>query len=98
MKTQHIVLLLLFVIITFSACREISVTTKVNEDGSFTRIITITGDSADIFKKNLPYPIDLICQVGNNHVPGENPAQARPSLVPENKLETTLPYGTKTKN
>jgi len=59
MKTQHIVLALLFVIITFSACREISVTTKVNEDGSFTRIITITGDSADLFKKKgLPYPID----------------------------------------
>jgi len=58
MKTQHIVLLLLFVIITFSACREISVTTKINEDGSFTRIIKITGDSADVFKKDLPYPID----------------------------------------
>ena len=58
MKTQLIVLALLFVIITFSACREISVTTKVNEDGSFTRIITITGDSSDIFKKDLPYPID----------------------------------------
>ena len=58
MKTQHIVLALLFVIITFSACREISVTTKVNEDGSFTRIITVTGDSADLFKKGLPYPID----------------------------------------
>ena len=58
MKTQHIVLALLLVIITFSACREISVTTKINEDGSFTRIIKITGDSADVFKKDLPYPID----------------------------------------
>ncbi len=58
MKTQHIVLALLLVIITFSACREISVTTKVNDDGSFTRIITITGDSTDLFNKDLPYPID----------------------------------------
>ncbi|MEE4259961.1 MAG: hypothetical protein V2I62_09385 [Bacteroidales bacterium] len=58
MKTQHFVLALLIVLFTFSACREISVTTKVNEDGSFTRIITITGDSADLFKKDLPYPID----------------------------------------
>lgn len=44
--------------IAFSACREITVTTKVNSDGSFTRVIKITGDSAALFKKDLPYPID----------------------------------------
>lgn len=58
MKTNHIILLLIALLFTFSACREITVTTKVNKDGSFTRIIKITGDSTDIFKKDLPYPID----------------------------------------
>jgi len=58
MKVHHIILIILAVMITFSACREITVTTKVNKDGSFTRIIKITGDSADVFKKDLPYPID----------------------------------------
>ena len=58
MKSNHIILLIIAALLTFSACREITVTTKVNKDGSFTRIIKITGDSADIFKKNLPYPID----------------------------------------
>jgi len=58
MKTHPFILALLLVLFTISGCREISVTTKVNEDGSFTRIITITGDSADLFKKDLPYPID----------------------------------------
>ncbi len=58
MKTNHIILLIIAVMFTFSACREITVTTKVNKDGSFTRIIKITGDSADLFKKDLPYPID----------------------------------------
>lgn len=58
MRTHIIVLLLIFIIVTLSACREITVTTRVNNDGSFTRIITITGDSADLFKKDLPYPVD----------------------------------------
>ncbi len=58
MKTSPIVILLLFVALIFSACREITVTTKVNGDGSFTRIITITGDSTDLFRKNLPYPVN----------------------------------------
>ena len=58
MKTHHILFVLFFILITFGACREISVTTTVNKDGSFTRIIKITGDSADVFRKDLPYPID----------------------------------------
>lgn len=58
MKTNHIILILIALLFTFSACREITVTTKINKDGSFTRIITITGDSSDLFNKNLPYPID----------------------------------------
>lgn len=58
MKTNHIIILLLAFVFTFSACREITVTTKVNRDGSFTRTITITGDSAELYTKNLPYPID----------------------------------------
>ncbi|PLW97712.1 MAG: hypothetical protein C0591_06005 [Marinilabiliales bacterium] len=55
-KTYSI--LLLSILIIFSACREITVTTKINPDGSFTRVIKITGDSADVFRKDLPYPID----------------------------------------
>mgnify|MGYP001553889732 CR=1 FL=1 len=58
MKTHHILIVLFFILITFGACREISVTTTVNKDGSFTRMIKITGDSADVFRKDLPYPID----------------------------------------
>lgn len=45
--------------ITLSSCREISISTLVNKDGSFTRIVTITGDSTSVFKAlNLPYPVD----------------------------------------
>ncbi len=59
MKTQHAIYFLLCItIIIFSGCRDIEVTTKVNLDGSFTRTIKITGDSADVFKPDLPYPID----------------------------------------
>ena len=59
MKTQHAICLLLCItIIIFSGCREITVTTKVNVDGSFIRTIKITGDSASVFKPDLPYPID----------------------------------------
>jgi len=44
---------------TLSSCREISISTIVHKDGSFTRIVTITGDSADVFRSpNLPYPVD----------------------------------------
>jgi hypothetical protein len=58
MKTRHLVFGLFIMIMVFSACREITVRTTVNSDGSFTRIITVSGDSADAFKKDLPYPVD----------------------------------------
>jgi hypothetical protein len=59
MKTQNIVLsLLVILLLFFGACREVTVTTKINPDGSFTRIVTVTGDSSDVFKTDLPFPVD----------------------------------------
>jgi hypothetical protein len=58
MKTRHLVFGLVILIMSLSACREITVRTTVNSDGSFTRIVTVSGDSADAFKKELPYPVD----------------------------------------
>lgn len=60
MKTQNIILsLIIMLLLAFSACREITVTTKVNPDGTFTRIITVTGkDSSEVAKPDLPFPID----------------------------------------
>ena len=58
MKTQHIIYLFLVTMLIISGCREITVTTEVNKDGTFTRTIRITGDSASVFKHDLPYPID----------------------------------------
>lgn len=59
MKTQNLLIGLgIFLLLFFSACREVTVTTKVNPDGSFTRIITVSGDSSDVFKTDLPFPVD----------------------------------------
>jgi hypothetical protein len=58
MKTKHLVFGLTLLVLSFSACREITVTTVVNGDGSFSRIVTITGDSSEVFKPDLPYPVD----------------------------------------
>lgn len=58
MKTKHLVFGLTLLVLAFSACREITVTTVVNGDGSFSRIVTITGDSSEVFKPDLPYPVD----------------------------------------
>ncbi|MBC8321009.1 MAG: hypothetical protein H8E34_09825 [Bacteroidetes bacterium] len=59
MKTKYIIFSLFILAITFSSCRELTISTVVNKDGSFTRIVTITGDSADVFKPpNLPYSVD----------------------------------------
>ena len=58
MKKIHVIFGLFITIIVFSSCREINISTIVNKDGSFTRIVTITGDSSDVFKPNLPYPVD----------------------------------------
>jgi len=58
MKTRHLVFGLVILIMALSACREITVRTTVNSDGSFTRTISVSGDSADAFRKELPYPVD----------------------------------------
>ena len=58
MKTKYIFNILLIFIIILTSCREITVSTTVHEDGTFTRVITITGDSSDVLKPDLPYPID----------------------------------------
>jgi hypothetical protein len=57
MKTQHLSIIMIILMIGFSACREITVTTDIHEDGSFTRTITVTGDDDDVFDKDLPYPV-----------------------------------------
>ena len=58
MKTRHLIFGLAVLILALSACREITVRTIVNNDGTFTRMITVSGDSAEAFKKELPYPLD----------------------------------------
>mgnify|MGYP006995560408 CR=1 FL=1 len=58
MKRSNIIISLLISIIFISSCREINVSTVINKDGSFTRIITITGDSSEVLKLDLPYLIN----------------------------------------
>lgn len=58
MKTKHIANILLILLLALTSCREITITTIIHDDGSFTRIFTITGDSSSVFSKDLPYPID----------------------------------------
>jgi hypothetical protein len=58
MKTKHVIYVLLLMAFTLSSCREITITTRVNNDGSFTRIVIITGDSTEVLAMDLPYPID----------------------------------------
>jgi len=58
MKIRQIISSFILLILVLSGCRDITVTTRINKDGTFTRLITITGDSADLFNKDLPYPID----------------------------------------
>ena len=58
MKRKQIIISFFISILFFSSCREIKVSTVVNKDGSFTRMITITGDSSEVFKLGLPYPVD----------------------------------------
>jgi hypothetical protein len=59
MKRENIVLsAVIFLLLLFGSCREVTVTTKVNPDGTFTRIITVTGDSAEVMTGDLPYPVD----------------------------------------
>jgi hypothetical protein len=58
MKRIQIILGLVIAVLVLGSCREIEVNTTVNNDGSFTRVITITGDSSEVYKLGLPYPID----------------------------------------
>jgi hypothetical protein len=58
MKTKILIYMLLLIGFILSSCREINIKTTVNNDGSLTRIITLTGDSADVLNTNLPYPVD----------------------------------------
>ena len=58
MKTRYLFLGLAMLIMALSACREITVRTTVNNDGTFTRMITVSGDSNEVFKMDLPYPLD----------------------------------------
>jgi len=58
MKTKYIISLLLTISFMLSSCREVNVKTKVNSDGSFSRIITVSGDSSGVVRMDFPYPID----------------------------------------
>ena len=62
MKTKYFISTLLLLVLTLSSCRDITIKTKVNADGSFTRVITLSGnlsDSASVVKmEGLPYPVD----------------------------------------
>ncbi len=47
------------VLIVFSSCHEITVKTRINEDGSFTRTIIVkSDDEKSVYKVTLPYPVD----------------------------------------
>lgn len=58
MKRTYIIFSFIISLLILGSCREIKVDTIVNKDGSFKRVVTITGDSSDVFKSGLPYPID----------------------------------------
>ena len=59
MKYQKIFLsAIIAILLVISGCREVTVTTIVHPNGTFTRIITVTGDSTDVFKRDLPFPVD----------------------------------------
>lgn len=58
MKIQRKSFIMMLLLILFSGCNEITVTTKVNKDGSFTRFITVKGEKTSIDKQSLPYPTD----------------------------------------
>ena len=58
MRTLNKIILLTVLALLLSSCKDIFVTTKINKDGSFTRIITIKGDSSDVYSTITPYPVD----------------------------------------
>ncbi len=59
MKTRNNFCLVIITLVLFiSACRDVTIKTIVNRDGTFTRVVTVTGDSSDVFNPVLPYPVD----------------------------------------
>ncbi|MCD6113085.1 MAG: hypothetical protein J7J86_07445 [Bacteroidales bacterium] len=56
-KIQLSAILISIFLIAIS-CRELTVTTKINKDGSIERIIKIKGDSTDVFNDTYPVPTD----------------------------------------
>lgn len=58
MKTRKLISIIILLALTLSGCREIEVKTIINTDGSFTRVITVKGDSAKVIRLYLPYPVD----------------------------------------
>lgn len=58
MDIKHFIYGFISLLLIFSGCREITVRTTINKDGSFTRQIRITGDSSELYTGNLPYPVD----------------------------------------
>lgn len=59
MKIKILIIATIVLLSVLSACREITVKTKVNRDGSFVRSITVAGDSTYAFSRSdLPYPVD----------------------------------------
>ena len=58
MKKEIFLISFIISLLVLSSCREISVTTVINKDGSFLRTIKITGDSSTIYNATLPYPGD----------------------------------------
>ena len=59
MKNIHLKIgLLIIIMFTFSACKEIEITTTVNSDGSIDRLMEVRSDSEIEDLSDLPFPID----------------------------------------
>ncbi|MBN2347772.1 MAG: hypothetical protein JXJ22_02975 [Bacteroidales bacterium] len=61
MKTQKILpgfFVFICLLFLFTACLEYKITTRVHSDGSLERIITVKGDSGEIFSGSLMVPVD----------------------------------------
>jgi hypothetical protein len=55
--------LLLLSVIMWTGCLDIEVSTEVASDGSCERIVTVKGDSSDIFSTRFPIPMDSTWQI-----------------------------------
>ena len=56
-KILAIIVFMIFLTVQHG-CREIDITTTIKPDGSCERVITITGDSSDVFSGIYPFPVD----------------------------------------